>query len=500
MLGIRLYTWQIIFLNHVQEEMAKPEGEREFVAITSRQIGKSTAIAIFLMWSALFNKYKGTAYDNTSALVVSASDVQAKKLLYEIKKSFKLGNRFMKIKYRDNSGPLFGENFFDDLMDDKEPNNTTTITLKAHNPEIHGNILLAGSKSGSTIKSYPPTSGVLGETASIVIIDEAGMTDKVDDQFFYDYLYPTGNSTNAVRIYTSTPWVPNGFFYRMVDPDDMYKDTPATVVLFTIDAIRIENPQQYKTVMNTIRQLNADGKTSEVQRAYYCRFVKGEKSYFDPDDVNDCFTKEYDMVESYNGQCDLGVDFGAQKTSESVLTVSELTDEGVVRRLYHRKYPVGTDNTLIDDIRNLMKDFNIQRIIPDDCPAGSFMINEMIDLGWDVHPMNFRADKVKKYGAFRSMLKRHRMRSYVDDDLKTEMLALEFGQGAKNSIIQHAPNYSDDLIDSFLMSTYFFIQEDEGVQFFDYNDYEKDTKKGNISRLFSRKRPQFQSEGFSQGI
>ena len=72
--------------------------------------------------------------------------------------------------------------------------------------------MLAGSKVGSVIKSYPPTTGVLGETFTIVVIDEAGLSEKISDQFFYETVYPTGNKNNAIRIYTSTPWVPSGFF------------------------------------------------------------------------------------------------------------------------------------------------------------------------------------------------------------------------------------------------------------------------------------------------
>ena len=366
MLGVKLYSWQVLFLNKIQEEMVKPEGEREFVAITSRQIGKSKALSIFCVWACIFNKYPGTTANNTSALIVSASDVQAKKLLYEMKKDMRMGNVFMKGKYKNEDGtPLFGEAFFDELLSENEPNNTTTITFKPWDEEIHG-VVLKGSKSGSTIKSYPPTSAVLGETASIVIEDEAGKSDKITDQFHYDYLYPTGNSTNAVRIYTSTPWGPSGFFYRMVDPDDMYGESPGYVVLFTMDAIKVENDFQYNAVSKIVNQLNKDGKTDEVQRAYYCRFIKGESSYFDPQDIFNSF-HDYAMHNKHSGQCDMGVDFGGQVKSKTVITISEYTEDGIVRRLYHKSYEVGKDTDLLQDISDLKKLFNIQRIIVDDC-------------------------------------------------------------------------------------------------------------------------------------
>jgi len=471
MLGLKLYSWQIYFLRKIQERMENnDEVSSEFVALTSRQIGKSTALAVLSLWCCTFNKYPGTVGNNTIVGIASATDMQAKKLLYEMKKYIMMGDSFMRDTYTKDDKPLFGDMFFTNLLDEGQPNNTTTISFKRHNPKRHGPFVLAGAKTGNVIKSYPPTSVVLGETFTVVIIDEAGKSDKISDQFFYDYMYPTGNSTNAVRIYTSTPWASSGFFYRLVDPDDVYGGTPAEVVNFTIDAIRDENERQHRTVMNTVEQLQKDGKSDEVQRAYYCRFVKGEQSYFDPDDVFRAFDADLLPKDSFAGFCDIGVDFGGQVNSRTVLTVSHLDDNGHITRLYARKYDVGKDGGLIEDIAKLMESFNIQRVVPDDCPQGDYMIRKMKDLGWSVTPMSFRAEKVKKYGAFRSMLKKGLIRSYKDDDLQTEMLAMEYSHGSRQSVIQHAPGYSDDHIDSFLLSCYHYLQEDDKLTIFDWDN------------------------------
>ena len=127
--------------------------------------------------------------------------------------------------------------------------------------------------------------------------------------------------------------------------------------------------------------------------------------------------------------------------------------------------------SLLSDIELLLSKFNIQRIIPDDCPAGWYRIKEMKNKGWNVHPMNFKADKVKKYGAFRNMLNRGDILSYRDDDLRTEMMSMQFMEGQRSTIIRHAPGYTDDLIDSFVMSCYFFLQENEGAKFYDLDEY-----------------------------
>jgi hypothetical protein len=255
----------------------------------------------------------------------------------------------------------------------------------------------------------------------------------------------------------------------MVNPEGSFDDR-ANVVMFTIDAIKKEDPKRHTWVIDKfIGPLLRDGKRDEVQRGYYCRFVKGESSYFDPEDVRRCFAQEdYAPFTSFNKPCDLGIDFGGQVTSKTVLTISYLDDTGTIRRIFVQSYPVGKDNELVNDVALIRQSFNIQRIIVDDCPAGQTFIKQMEDKGWELYRMNFRSEKVKKYGAFRVALKRGYIRSFQDDVLKAEMYALESTPGARQSNIQHAPGYTDDFIDSFLMSTYFFIEDEERLEVFQW--------------------------------
>ncbi len=473
MLGLKLYSWQIKFLTAIQNSIEKKTNQKEFVAITSRQIGKSTALAVLAIWCGVFNKAptpKGT-FKNTLFGVVSASDEQSKTLLNEMRKYLYTGDTYMAETYLNPEGkPLFGTSFFTDLLSENQAdsNNKSTITFSPHNPKKHGPFLLAGSKVGSTIRCWPPTDVVLGKTLTVAVIDEAGKIEKITDEFVKDFFLPTTSSTGGIMIFTSTPWVPAGYFYRLVNPDGIYEDR-ADVFMFSIDAIKDEGPEQYKFVQEKlIMPMLKDGNKDEVQRAFYCRFVKGETSYFDPEDVRDCFSEKSLPVTSFSAPCDLGVDFGGQVNSKTVLTISYMDQGGMIRRIYSKFYPIGEDTELITDIANLRKSFNIQRIIVDDCPAGQTFIKIMEDRGWEVHRMQFRTDKVKKYGAFRVALRRGYIKSFEDDSLKTEMYALENTPGARQSVIQHAPGYTDDLIDSFLMSTYFFIDDEERLESFQW--------------------------------
>lgn len=472
MLGITLYSWQVDFLVRAQSKIDSGVGGSLSLALTSRQIGKSTSVAILSLWSCVFNKKPGTIHNNTSVLIVSRSDEQAKKLLREIRKIYRFGDKFMKDSYVGVDGkPLFGTlvngeytGFFSSLLSKDDPNNTTSISFSSHQSK-HGDLLLYGSKSGSTIKCYPPTSVVLGETFSLGIVDEAGH-DSIRDSFWFDELYPTGDSTDALWIFTSTPWKPSGFFYEYCDPDDEFGNDHVDKVCYTIDALKHEPSEraqkQYTNVLEKIARYNSSGRLDEVQRSYYCRFVKGDKSYFKPESIESLFESPYDMIESSDLRVDIGIDFGGKVASRSVITVSTLLPSGKIRRLYTKYYDVGKDDNLLDDLEfDIMVRFpNWQRLIPDDCPQGDYLIRKMVSKGWEVHPMSFRTWKVKKYGAFRAMLDKGLLESYTDPLLKIEMLSMEHETGKSQSVIMHAPGYTDDFIDSFVMSTFFFLSED----------------------------------------
>ena len=456
MLGYRLYAWQVEFLNKVQ---GVGGNDRNFAVMTSRQIGKSFSVAVLSLWAAVFNKFPGTAYNNTNVAIISRGDRQAKELLREIKKLIHMGNSKMS-EYKDKEGnQIFGDSFFTDLLDPNAPNNSTDITFLPWSKGM-GDYVCKGSKYGSVIQSYPPTSVVLGKTFSLIIVDEAGHTTSISDEFFYEDLGPTGNACNAVRIVISTPWVPSGFFYRYMDPDGVFESMSINRFVFTIDAIKIENPQYYENVMRgMIKPLELDGKMDAVQRGYYCRFVQGEKIFFDPDKVYGVFDKHVEYKQSYDDKCDIGVDFGGESNSRTVLTVTAFNEEGVITRITDRVFGVGEDNDIIPVIKVMMTKYNIQRVIVDNCPAGQYLIREMEGIGWDVQRMSFASEKISKYTAFRSMINKGLVKSYVDDDLKTEMLALESRQGKRNLQISHAPGYSDDRIDSFVISSYFYLDD-----------------------------------------
>ena len=99
------------------------------------------------------------------------------------------------------------------------------------------------------------------------------------------------------------------------------------------------------------------------------------------------------------------------------------------------------------------------------------MMQAMIgNYGWNVVGMKFGSEKVKKYGEFRSLVHKGKVKSYQDNVLMAEMKALMSKQGVERTKIQPPPGYSDDHVDSFLMSAYFYIVADEGFRTWDWDD------------------------------
>lgn len=461
MLGVKLYAWQF----KVAQEVAK--GNRRIILNTSRQVGKSFLVSILALWYALFNKGNTSEFKNTKVGIISATENQSKKIMYDIKNLMSLGNLYCKMNYSVQRGDLFDLGIFSYLIDDNRSveNTKTAITFKSFEKEF--GILLKDSLIGSYIKCYPPTDIVRGETFDFLMIDEAA---QIDDDIYYMAISKTGDKYDAIKIIASTPFGQSGFYYELVDPNDSLPNNPWTRFAFDVDAIQFDDANDWKRRKTEIDFNIAQGKSIIVRQEYYCEFVTSEQSFFDPEKVDEIFD-EYMAIESYSKPCDLGIDFGGLKKSQTVLTISTIDEETmIIRRIFHKAYAVREDGSLIDDIYEIMKRFNIQRIIVDECPEGDFMIRKMIDLGWNITGMKFAAEKVKKYGEFRAKVNRGYMKSYKDGELQGQMKALMTKQGIERTKIQPPAGYSDDYIDSYVLSTYHYIAEDEGFRFWDIGD------------------------------
>lgn len=469
MLGFELYAWQVEFLTELQNLIEGTTEKRSIAALTSRQIGKSFSLAVAAVWAASYNKAPGTAFNNTAVGIVSASDRQAKEVMREINKVLLHGDAFMKERYE-------RPEFFSSLIDPSEQNNTEIRTFKAGDKTPHP-AFLQGARSGCQIMSYPPTGKVLGKSFTLIFVDEAARIREITDDFIKEELMPTAAATGAPFVYTSTPWQPAGHFYRLVDPEGKFSESPAKVFKFTIDALK-QDPsdnarKQYEYVQkHLIEPLKRDGDIAAVRKSYYCEFVADDRTFFKPESVEAMFDEDYPMFEEWDGPVDIGIDFGGHKKSRTSVTVSAVGQDGVIRRLYEKLYPNSEDDILIEDLENdIMVRFpDWQRIMPEICLQAAHFIRKMEEKGWNIEPLEPRTHKTKLYGSLRACLNRGEVKSFSDDNLRSEMLALETNNSRSRAIISAPPGYADDSVDSFLYSCFFYLDnESPKFGFVDFN-------------------------------
>jgi len=322
----------------------------------------STTLSVLDIWACEYNHAAFGAQNRTKVGSFSKSNDQAKKLMREIKSNMNAGDYHM----REQHGL---EEFHTGLIDEKGGNNKTTITFEKHDPSVHGDVILNGSKAGSEIRTYAPTDTVLGETFSLGQIDEANV---VGDYFYDEVFTPTMDASDGVKILTSTPYQPSGFFWEIVNN---HEASDAKVWAFTIDALKPDadegHPQattQLKSVKSTIDGLETRGKMDTIRRQYYCEFIQGTNQFFDPDDVDAIFTDALEKTKDFDKAVDVGVDFGGSSSSHTVVTVSHFDEErGRIERIWHKRYGVQEDLNLVKDIATLRKIFDVQRIILEQC-------------------------------------------------------------------------------------------------------------------------------------
>ena len=451
MLGMKPYLWQY----RAYKELDK--GSKRNIFCTSRQsLGKSTMIAIYALKQAFYNlsPHKSTS-NRTRIGIISATDDQSKKLINDIRGLIYKGDDWVKMVTK---GKV--EKFFSSQLDNSKnaKNSQSIITFN----------------NGCTISCYPPTNKVRGFTFTILIIDEMAFIE--DDNFFYEIALPTISKTDGQLIITSTPKGMSGTFYELFDPNDEHEGNG--FFRLWLDWTHIEDDKEKKRI-EAIRDLYyATGREREFEQEYMALFTVDKDAFFDNEDVENGIDSSLSKLDSYDKPCDLGVDFGGLGHSKTIITISTIDDDNNIRLIWDYEYKDGDEINLVDDIIELHKRFKIQRVIADDCPEGKSYIESLENKGINVVRMSFRAEKIKKYIQFRSKLKQGKIKYYPNKKLITEMKQLEQIEGIRTTQIRKPSGGTDDFIDSFVMSTYFYIEDNNEIKFFTfdgvYNDKDND--------------------------
>ena len=444
-LGIKPLPWQMKILNLLDE------GTKRIAICTPRQVGKSLLVSCFALRAVDLNVFPGGVSGKTKIGIISKTEQQAMKLISDIKEYIKMGdNHVAKI----TNGKV--KNYFNNKIDDSQSatNNKSQITFK----------------NGCTIISLPPTGKIKGYSFSYLFLDEAAHID--DPDIYYVNAEPTVSATDGVVVMTSTPNGRQGFFYDIFDPYD--NQERHEYKRFWMHYKNLYDEEMRERILLKKQDYYARGMEKRFEQEYEAKFTVQETAFFENDDVMEMFSKTMSKHHEFQGGCDLGVDFGMVH-SHTVLTVSRLNGDDVVERLYHHRYDFGKDDNLIEDIASLLERFNIKRIIPDDCSEGYNAIQEMKKRGWNVKPMNFKKDKVSKYFAFRAFLRQGLIKTYSDKALEEEMVGLQEAETVRSTKISKPTGGTDDLIDCFVMSAYFYLEpKKKTFRVIDIEDFDED--------------------------
>lgn len=135
-LGVRPFLYQHWLFREIRLE------KRRVIVSSSRQIGKSTAVACLGLWAAMMNVHPTGLHSNTKIGIVSRSEDQSVKLLGEIKSIMSKGDVHLRKLTNGKS-----KRFITDQLDPAGRNNASQITFT----------------NGCWIKCFPPTDAVRGE-------------------------------------------------------------------------------------------------------------------------------------------------------------------------------------------------------------------------------------------------------------------------------------------------------------------------------------------------
>ena len=398
------------------------------LVVKARQLGFTTAVALFSFWACFFNKFPSGVSKNTKIGIVSKEDDAAKKVLLTVRDLINQGDVQMSKVLKGRKE--WSQHFFTNRL--KEPNTTEVITFQ----------------NGSFIKSFPPTAKVRGNSFDVVFVDEAAFLRTDDPEgFFYKVIEPTTVATNGKIVVLSTPNGEGGFFYKLADPNNVREKHDYKRLFFHYS---INDDPKYLSFVQKQKEIMD---VRDWSQEYCCDFVSSASRFFIPEKVEAAVDPVINQTDYSGKSVSVGVDYGMNH-SRTVISVS-LKEGDLVKVIKLIRFDSGADvNQVIPKIKELMREFKVDVIIPDDCPQGNAINNQMISLGWNVKPFNFTSSKIAAYVKFRSFLNQGRIKLLKNDVLLKEMLELKQEETKQAKLSIHKPTGgTDDCIDSVIMST-----------------------------------------------
>jgi len=436
------------------------------VICLARQLGKSVALAVLALWACWYNKFPATFAKVTAIYIISRDDDASMKLMYKVRQLMEKGDKYMHRFYQKKYiGRVLPNHFTDKLI---EPNNTHQITFA----------------NGCFTCCLPPTNKILGNSASMVLIDEMARLSEQQmpqgsEAWFKMIVLPCVMETRGYVVGSSSPEGPSGIFYDIIDIEDEIENNTYNKVWFPFtiwdDGTR-ECEEYKKVVMDEKKDAERKGTLRLWEQEYMASFVTVQSAFFDPEDIENYFDSTIpELYEHKTSECSLGIDYGG-KEARTVLTVMR-KNEGRVEKIFKWRSPADWDINLLTDpkfehsIQKLTNRYTIPWIVVDDCPQGNDT-NNWIQNNFQGKLIrhNFRSDQMMLkdglnrncgFYAFRSAIKQGIARSGIDETMKHEMYIVREEEGSTYVKIKSPKGQLCDTVDSAMMAIQPFVGEIE---------------------------------------
>lgn len=406
---------------------------RSIAAVTSRQIGKSTSIAMFAFWAAYNNKFPSGTNNDTKIIIVSHTEDAAKKLLRDIDNMITRADETIAI-YTKNR-PYFSRNYFNDRIKKK------TI-FEIEFPK-------------GSIKVFPPTGKVRGNTADILIIDEAAFLHTTDpDYFFSSEALPVISATKGKVFLFSTPNSNSGFFYEIIRPtsDTPLKGWKKIWLPWTV----VNEEHILENIWERRQQMIEKGDERSFRVEYEASFLSGQYTFFNPEIIDKCVDKSLTEQLYWDYHVTLGIDFGDVQSRTVVTVVWHDKQENKVQLLWYKEFPAGYNNADLPDFIDMLKKsgrYIIKDIVVDDCVGGKTAIELLKRRGYNIIPFSFSKQKQEYYEYLKIAFASQRILLYYNSALISQIKAIEAHETITGrTVIRKPPGGRDDIIDSLIMA------------------------------------------------
>jgi len=392
------------------------DGSKRIVVIYPRQSGKTTTLAVRMIWYA-------SAHPNTTSLIVTPG----------LRQSMIVMDRVHQY-----------------LMRISKPRRRR-ILAKMQRTVVR-------FKNGAQIVALPNAPDLLrGYSASNVVADEAAFF-REDELVFYSVLFPMLQTTDGSLIVSSTPWDKGSVFYKFAQESDFSKH-------------RIGVGEVIKAGLTTEKFIDEMKRRTPIERfrrEYLGEFVEDELSYYSQKLVTQCIDSGLSAVtddwtktvRAPVGRYFLGVDLG-KKVDHSVIAVFRWNTKekraelvGMVWFELETPYPtvIGMVKLICDKLQR------VEKVLVDRTGVGEYITDDMKAAGIrsTIEGVNFTVQsKQEILGYLKNLMDTRAVCYYFDPDLIAE-INVERYELTKNGqiLFSHPEGSHDDRLSALALAVY----------------------------------------------